>query len=99
MFILDTFTFKNSFTKYFSVRNVEEIVNFARRAILSQAKRSASGSEKKAVVDSMVSDLILGKAATCPNELVVWCAKSLSYAVPVITQQMYNFLKEEVKDL
>lgn len=98
-FILSIFTFKKNFEAIF---NNEQIKNFFEKAkeliIQVKAYKELSGEEKKARVDSYLEDYIIDNFET-DNAILEWLIDRVIEFLPTITQIIYDFLKEKIKEL
>lgn len=99
MGLFDLFTFKGQITDLFSATNIRSIFDKAKTTIIEQVKEKYPGKEKMAVVEIAVSNAISNKAAGCTNKLVLWVVNLILKNVPVITQAIYDYLKEKVENL
>ena len=100
MSIFSIFTFKKGFASVFSKENVQEFLTFVREQIVSYVdKKDLLGAEKKEAVDAntvaWVQEHLKGK-----HDIVDWLIDNILIPlIPVITQKIYDFLKEFVTDL
>lgn len=101
MGLFNIFTFKKDGKKIFSKEVFKEVLEEARDRIVEQAKAPISGEEKKAIVDKFVRAFIQAKVKSLEikNGLVLWIVNRIIELIPLITQIVYNFLKERVKAL
>ena len=99
MSIFDIFTFKKQASSIFTPENVRNLLDTAKEAIISQIQNNFPGAEKKAKVDAKVIYEIQAKTEGCTNKLVLWLIGILIKNVPTITQAVYDYLKEKVKNL
>lgn len=101
MGLFDVFTFKKDGKKVFSREVFKEVLENARENIIEQAKKNITGQEKKQRVDEVVAHFIHAKIATLEvkNGLVLWLIDRVISLVPLITQLVYDFLKQKVENL
>ena len=101
MGLFDIFTFKKDGKKVFSKEVFKEVLENARNKIVEQAKAAISGEEKKAIVDKFVIAFITAKIKSLEikNGLVLWLVDRVIGLIPLVTQIVYNFLKEKVEAL
>lgn len=99
MGLFDAFSFKREAQKVFNKENFHKILLVAREAIVSFAKDNMPGVEKKKRVDEIVSIKIRELVAGISNKLVLWLVNRIIDIIPVITQLIYDFLKEKVENL
>lgn len=101
MGLFDIFTFKKDGKKIFSKEVFKEVLEEARDRIVEQAKATISGEEKKAIVDKFVIALITAKIKSLEikNGLVLWLTDRVIGLIPLVTQLIYNFLKEKIENL
>ena len=101
MGLFDVFTFKKDGKKIFSKEVFKGVLEAAREKIIEQVKNNIPGEEKKAIVDNFVIALILKKIKELDvkNGLVIWLVERIIDFIPVVTQIVYNFLKEKVEAL
>lgn len=101
MGLFDVFTFKKDGKKIFSKEVFKEILETAREKIIEQAKKNIPGEEKKAIVDEHVIALIRKKVKELDvkNGFILWLVEQIIGFIPVVTQIVYNFLKEKVEAL
>lgn len=101
MGLFDVFTFKKDGKKIFSKEVFKEVLEEARKKIIEQAKKNIPGVEKKAIVDEYIVALINKKVKELEikNKWVLWLVDQIIDLVPVVTQLIYDFLKEKVEAL
>ena len=99
MGLFDVFSFKKEAQKVFTKENFNTVLNTAREAIISFVNKEILGSEKKKRVDEIVIAKIIELTVNVKNGLVLWVIDKLIDLVPVVTQLIYNFLKEKVENL
>ena len=99
MGLFDIFTFKKDGKKVFCRETFSEILKVARDAIIAMAKENIPGIEKKEKVDLIVVAKILELTVNVKNGLVLWVINRIIDFIPVITQLIYNFLKEKIENL
>lgn len=99
MGLFDVFSFKKEAQKVFNKENFNIVLTTAREAIVSFVDKEILGSEKKKRVDEIVVVKIIELTANVKNGLVLWVIDRLIDLVPVVTQLIYNFLKEKVENL
>ena len=101
MGLFDIFTFKKDGKKIFSKEVFKEVLEEARDRIVEQAKAAISGEEKKDIVDKFVIAFVQAKVKSLEikNGLVLWIVNRVIGLIPLVTQIVYNFLKEKVEAL
>ena len=99
MGLFDVFSFKKEAQKVFNKENFITVLATAREAIVSFVDKEILGSEKKKRVDEIVVAKIIELTINVKNGLVLWVIDKLIDLVPVVTQLIYNFLKEKVENL
>ena len=99
MGLFDAFSFKKEAQKIFNKENFHMVLSTAREAIVSFAKDNIPGIEKKKRVDEIVEIKIRELTTSITNKLVLWVVERIIDIVPVITQLIYDFLKEKVENL
>lgn len=101
MGLFDLFSFKKDGKKVFSKEVFKEVLDGAREKIIEQVKKNIPGEEKKAIVDEYVISLIHKKVKELEvkNSLVLWLVERIVEIIPLITQTIYDFLKEKVESL
>ena len=101
MGLFDFFTFKKDGKKIFSKEVFKEVLEEARERIIEQAKAAISGEEKKAIVDKFVIAFVQAKVKSLEikNGLILWLVDRVIGLIPLVTQIIYNFLKEKVEAL
>lgn len=101
MGLFDVFTFKKDGKKIFSKEVFKEVLEESREKIVEQAKAKIPGEEKKSIVDKAVIAFIQAKVKTLEvkNGLVLWLVNRIIGLIPLVTQIVYNFLKEKVEAL
>ena len=99
MGLFDVFSFKKEAQKVFNRENFNIVLTTAREAIVSFVDKEILGSEKKKRVDEIVVVKIIELTANVKNGLVLWVIDKLIDLVPVVTQLVYDFLKEKVENL
>lgn len=101
MGLFDVFTFKKDGKKIFSKEVFKEVLEESREKIVEQAKAKIPGEEKKSIVDKAVIAFIQAKVKTLEikNGLVLWLVDRIIGLIPLVTQIVYNFLKEKVEAL
>lgn len=101
MGLFDVFTFKKDGKKIFSREVFKEVLEEARDRIIEQVKANIPGQEKKAIVDIHVISFIRDKVKnlSIKNGLVLWLIERIIELIPLVTQIVYNFLKEKVEAL
>lgn len=99
MGLFDVFSFKKEAQKVFTKENFNIVLTTAREAIVSFVDKEILGSEKKKRVDEIVVAKIIELTINVKNGLVLWVIDKLIDLVPVVTQLVYNFLKEKVENL
>ena len=99
MGLFDVFSFKKEAQKVFNKENFNIVLTTAREAIVSFVDKEILGSEKKKRVDEIVIAKIIELTINVKNGLVLWVIDRLIDLVPVVTQLIYNFLKEKVENL
>ena len=99
MGLFDVFSFKKEAQKVFNKENFNIVLTTAREAIISFVDKEILGSEKKKRVDEIVVAKIIELTINVKNGLVLWVIDRLIDLVPVITQLVYDFLKEKVENL
>ena len=101
MGLFDIFTFKKDSKKVFSKEVFKEVLEEARNCIIEQARAALAGEEKKALVDKIVIAFITAKIKSLEikNGLVLWLVDRVIGLIPLVTQLVYNFLKEKVEAL
>ena len=99
MGLFDAFSFKKDGKKVFCRETFSEILKVARDAIIAMAKENIPGIEKKEKVDLIVVTKILELTVNVKNGLVLWVINRIIDFIPVITQLIYNFLKEKIENL
>lgn len=99
-FITSIFTFKRKFQEAVSSEKVQDIIKKARLLIITYKEYSQlSGAEKKHRVDSLLGDYIK-EVIHSDNEIVQWLLeKFVADGLPMITQFIYDHLKENVKGI
>ena len=99
MGLFDVFSFKKEAQKVFTKENFNIVLTTAREAIVSFVDKEILGSEKKKRVDEVVVAKIIELTINVKNGLVLWLIDRLIDLVPVVTQLVYDFLKEKVENL
>ena len=101
MGLFDLFSFKKDGRKVFSREVFKEVLEQARESIIEQAKKNIPGQEKKQAVDEIVVQFIRAKIATLEvkNGLILWLIDRIIELIPLVTQLVYDFLKEKVESL
>lgn len=99
MGLFDVFSFKKEAQKVFTKENFNTVLTTAREAIVSFVDKKILGSEKKKRVDEIVVAKIIELTINVKNGLVLWLIDRLIDLVPVVTQLVYDFLKEKVENL
>lgn len=101
MGLFDVFTFKKDGKKVFSKEVFKEVLEEAREKIIEQVKKVIPGEEKKAIVDEHVIAFIRKKVKDLEvkNGFILWLVEKIIELIPMITQIVYNFLKEKVENL
>lgn len=101
MGLFDVFTFKKDGKKIFSKEVFKEVLEESREKIVEQAKAKIPGEEKKSIVDKAVIAFVQAKVKTLEikNGLVLWLVNRIIGLIPLVTQIVYNFLKEKVEAL
>ena len=99
MGLFDVFSFKKEAQKVFTKENFNTVLTTAREAIVSFVNKEILGSEKKKRVDEIVVAKIIELTINVKNGLVLWVIDKLIDLVPVVTQLVYDFLKEKVENL
>ena len=99
MGLFDAFSFKKDGKKVFCREAFSEILKVARDAIIAMAKENIPGIEKKEKVDLIVVAKILELTVNVKNGLVLWVINRIIDFIPVITQLIYDFLKEKIENL
>ena len=99
MGIFDVFTFKKDLGSAFSKENISAIFQIARKEIIEQAKKNIPGPEKKAIVDEIIIHKIESLKFSCKNSIVLGIIDKVIEVIPLITQLIYEFLKEKVEEL
>ena len=79
----------------------KEVLEESREKIVEQAKAKIPGEEKKSIVDKAVITFVQAKVKTLEvkNGLVLWLVNRIIGLIPLVTQIVYNFLKEKVEAL
>ena len=100
MGLLDIFSFKKDFTEVANTANFDALKTFIRDKIVEQVKEKAlSGVEK---MDNVVEDVteFIEDRIYSDNSIVQWLIDNILIPnVRVITQAVYDLLKETVKNL
>lgn len=100
MGLLDIFSFKKDFTEVANKANFDALKTFIRDKIVEQVKEKAlSGVEK---MDNVVEDVtaFIEDRIYSDNSIVQWLIDNILIPnVRVITQAVYDLLKETVKNL
>ena len=99
MGLLDVFSFKKEAQKVFNSENFNSVLKTAREAIISFVNKDILGEQKKKRVDEIVIVKIIELTNNVKNGLVIWLVDRLIDLVPVVTQLIYDFLKEKVENL
>lgn len=101
MGLFDVFTFKKDGKKVFSREVFKEVLEEARKEIIEQVKKAIPGEEKKAIVDERMRALIRKKVKDLEvkNGFILWLVEKIIELIPLVTQLIYNFLKEKVENL
>ena len=99
MSIFDVFSFKKEAEKVFTKENFSNILKLAREEIINRISDKIPGSEKKILVDNVVIAKIREFRNKCKNKLVAWIIDQIIKLIPVVTQLVYDFLKEKVTNL
>lgn len=99
MGLFDVFSFRKEAQKVFNSENFNTVLKTAREAIVSFVNKDILGEQKKKRVDEIVIAKIIELTANIKNGLVLWLVDKLIDLVPVITQLIYDFLKEKVENL
>ena len=99
MSIFDIFTFKKEASYLFTSENFATVLEKAREEIISHANEAIPGPEKKVLVDNIVIFQIKEFRNTFKNKLILWIIDQIIKTIPTVTQLVYDFLKEKVKDL
>ena len=99
MGLFDVFSFKKEAQKVFTKENFDTVLTTAKEAIVSFVNKEILGSAKKKRVDEIVIAKIIELTVNVKNGLVLWVIDKLIDLVPVVTQLIYNFLKEKVENL
>ena len=99
MGLFDVFSFKKEAQKVVTKENFNTVLTTAREAIVSFVDKEILGSEKKKRVDEIVVAKIIELTINVKNGLVLWVIDILIDLVPVVTQLVYDFLKEKVENL
>ena len=101
MGLFDVFTAKKDGKKIFSREVFKEVLEAARDKIIEQVKKNIPGEEKKIIVDNFVIALILKKVKDLEvkNGLILWLVDKVLELIPLVTQLIYEFLKEKVENL
>ena len=100
MGLLDIFSFKKDFTEVANKANLDALKTFIRDKIVEQVKEKAlSGVEKMDNVVEEVTEFIEDRIYS-DNSIVQWLIDNILIPnVRVITQAVYDLLKETVKNL
>jgi hypothetical protein len=87
--------------KVFSREVFKEVLEEARKEIIEQVKKVIPGEEKKAIVDERMRALIRKKVKDLEvkNGFILWLVEKIIELIPLVTQLIYNFLKEKVEAL
>ena len=85
--------------KVFSKENFSSILKTAREEIIKKISANIPGAEKKELVDNAVIVKIREIRSKCKNKLVAWLIDQIIKVIPVVTQLIYDFLKEKVENL
>ena len=100
MGLLDIFSFKKDFAEVANAANFDALKTFIRDKIVEQVKEKAlSGIEK---MDNVVEDVteFIEDRIYSDNSIVQWLIDNILIPnVRVITQAVYDLLKETVKNL
>ena len=100
MGLLDIFSFKKDFAEVANTANFDALKTFIRDKIVEQVKEKAlSGIEK---MDNVVEDVteFIEDRIYSDNSIVQWLIDNILIPnVRVITQAVYDLLKETVKNL
>ena len=101
MSLFDIFTFKKEGKKIFNSSFFIEIFGVARKEIIKNIQKNIPGEEKKKQVDIEVITAIYNRVQllNIKNKVVLWLVNELVEAIPVLTQLIYNFLKEKIENL
>lgn len=99
MGLFDLFSFKKEAQKVFNSENLNTVLRTAREAIISFVDKQILGSDKKKRVDEIVIVKIIELTADIKNGLVIWLVDRLIDLIPIVTQLIYDFLKEKVENL
>ena len=99
MGLFDVFSFKKEAQKVFNKENFNTVLKTAREAIISFVDKDILGVQKKKRVDEIVIAKIIELTASIKNGLVLWLVDRIIELVPIITQLVYDFLKEKVENL
>ena len=99
MGLFDVFSFKGEARRAFSKENFITILTTAKDAIICFAKENMPGEEKKKSVDVIVTSRVREVTSNVKNNLVNWLINRIIDLIPVITQLIYEFLKEKVENL
>ena len=100
MSIFDAFTFKKDFTEALKNASFTAIIEVAKQEIIKQAKQEAlTGLEKMNNVVDVVENYIREHIKS-DNKIVQWLVNNILIPnVRLITQTIYDLLKEKVKGL
>lgn len=99
MGLFDVFSFKKEAQKVFTKENFDTVLKTAREAIVSFVNKDILGEQKKKRVDEIVIAKIIELTANIKNGLVLWLIDKLIDLIPIVTQLIYDFLKEKVENL
>lgn len=99
MGLFDVFSFKKEAQKVFTKENFDTVLKTAREAIVSFVNKDILGEQKKKRVDEIVIAKIIELTANIKNGLVLWLIDRLIDLIPIVTQLIYDFLKEKVENL
>ena len=99
MGLFDIFTFKKESKKIFTKENFQIVLNCAKEEIIKQVKNKLPGKEKMAIVEKAVISKIWELQNSTSNSVIKWLLDLLILVVPVVTQFIYDTLKETVKNL
>lgn len=97
-FLKSIFNFKTKSAETFNKDSLAVLADFIKATIINRIGTELSNAEKKVAVDNAVTNFVRNSFKS-DNVFVQFLIEKLIEAVPLITQIVYDFLKDRIEGL